>query len=97
MEKQVTGEVLSLQQFSTFANCMKKEPTDVIDVKKLIDIIISDRYKQAMELIRKSLAARALPPIEEILEDEWLDNLRDTPSFAQFLNALEAKLQAREQ
>ena len=50
-----------------------------------------------MELIRKSLAARALPPIEEILEDEWLDNLRDTPSFAQFLNALEAKLQAREQ
>ena len=58
---------------------------------------ILERTDEAMELIRKSLAARALPPIEEILEDEWLDNLRDTPSFAQFLNALEAKLQAREQ
>ena len=35
--------------------------------------------------------------IDEMLDDEWLDNLRDTDSFAQFLNALEAKLQAREQ
>jgi tetratricopeptide (TPR) repeat protein len=53
--------------------------------------------EEAMQFINKSLAARALPPIEEMLEDEWLDNLRDTPHFAQFLNALEAKLQAREQ
>jgi tetratricopeptide (TPR) repeat protein len=58
---------------------------------------ILGRTAEAMELIRKSLSARALPPIDEMLEDEWLDNLRDTPAFAQFLNALEAKLQAREQ
>lgn len=58
---------------------------------------ILGRTHEAMELIRKSLSARALPSIDEMLDDEWLDNLRDTESFAQFLNALEAKLQAREQ
>jgi tetratricopeptide (TPR) repeat protein len=58
---------------------------------------ILGRTNEAMEFIGKSLTARALPPIDEMLDDEWLDNLRDTDSFAQFLNALEAKLQAREQ
>lgn len=51
----------------------------------------------ALTLIQKALSLKALPPIEELLEDEWLEALRSTPEFAQFLNALEAKLQAREQ
>lgn len=54
---------------------------------------ILGRTAEAMDLIRKALAARALPPIEEMLEDEWLDNLRATSSFTQFLSALEAKIQ----
>lgn len=58
---------------------------------------ILGRTEEAMAFIRKSLSVRALPPIDEMLDDEWLDNLRETESFAQFLNALEAKLQAREQ
>lgn len=54
---------------------------------------ILGRTEEAMELIHKALAARSLPYLEELLEDEWLDNLRATPAFAQFLAALEAKLQ----
>jgi hypothetical protein len=46
-----------------------------------------------MDLIHKALQARSLPPIEELFEDDWLDNLRATPAFTQFLTALEAKLQ----
>lgn len=58
---------------------------------------ILGRYNEAMDLIRQALNLRALPPIDELLEDEWLDNLRGTEEFAQFLNALEAKMQAREE
>jgi hypothetical protein len=58
---------------------------------------ILGRVDEAMLLIRQALAARALPPLEEILEDEWLETLRQTPPFAQFVAELEAKLQAREQ
>lgn len=58
---------------------------------------ILGRTDEAMTFIHKSLAARALPPIEEMLEDQWLDNLRATDAYTQFLNALETKLQAREQ
>ncbi|HSX26901.1 MAG TPA: tetratricopeptide repeat protein [Chlamydiales bacterium] len=54
---------------------------------------ILGRTQEAMDLIRKALAARALPPIDDLVDDEWLDNLRATESFAQFLTALEAKLQ----
>ncbi|MBU6446248.1 MAG: hypothetical protein KGQ49_02480, partial [Verrucomicrobia bacterium] len=54
---------------------------------------ILGRTYEAMELIHKSLQARALPSIDELLEDDWLDNLRATPVFAQFINALEAKMQ----
>jgi tetratricopeptide (TPR) repeat protein len=52
---------------------------------------------RAMGLISKAFSMRSLPPLEELLEDEWLENLRETESFMQFLTALEAKLQAREQ
>jgi tetratricopeptide (TPR) repeat protein len=51
----------------------------------------------AMDLIRMALRARALPALDEMLDDDWLENLRATEAFAQFLSALEAKLQAREQ
>lgn len=54
---------------------------------------ILGRHGEAMQLIHKALQARALPSIEELLEDDWLENLRATPAFAQFLTALEAKLQ----
>jgi hypothetical protein len=46
-----------------------------------------------MEFIHKALEARALPPLEDLFEDEWLDNLRSTEAFTAFITALEAKLQ----
>lgn len=58
---------------------------------------ILGQTNQAMDFVRKALATRAIPPLEEILDDEWLENLRATEAFTQFLTALEAKLQAREQ
>lgn len=58
---------------------------------------ILGRTDEAMDLIQKSLTLKALPPLEEMLEDEWLDNLRNTESFTQFIYKLEAKLQAREE
>jgi len=54
---------------------------------------ILGRTQESMELIHKALAARSLPYPDELLEDDWLENLRSTPDFAKFLNALEAKLQ----
>ncbi len=54
---------------------------------------ILGRTQESMELIRKALVVRSLPHPDDLLEDDWLDNVRSTPEFAQFLNALEAKLQ----
>jgi tetratricopeptide (TPR) repeat protein len=54
---------------------------------------ILGRCAEAMELIHKALIARCLPPIDDLMEDEWLDTLRATPAFAQFITALEARLQ----
>lgn len=55
------------------------------------------RTEEAMQLIRQSLSLKSLPPVDELLEDDWLDCLRNTDSFAQFINDLEAKFQAREE
>ncbi|MES2274296.1 MAG: tetratricopeptide repeat protein [Chlamydiota bacterium] len=54
---------------------------------------ILGRPEEAMEFLRKALETRSMPSIDELLDDEWLDNLRATEAFAQFLSALEAKLQ----
>ncbi len=54
---------------------------------------ILGRTYEAMELIQKALHARMLPPIDELLDDDWLDNLRITPVFVQFISAIEAKMQ----
>lgn len=49
------------------------------------------RYEEAMDFIYKSESACALPAIEEMLEDEWLDNLHNTETFTRFLSHLETK------
>lgn len=54
---------------------------------------ILGRLQESMELLPQALQARALPSIDELLDDDWLENLRSTSAFAQFLTALEAKLQ----
>lgn len=54
---------------------------------------ILGRQVEAMEFIHKALSTRTLPSLEDLFEDEWLDNLRSTEAFTQFITALEAKLQ----
>ena len=50
---------------------------------------ILGKYPEAMQLIRKAEKLSVLPPIEEMVEDEWLDNLRQTKEFTEFLASLE--------
>ncbi len=58
---------------------------------------ILGRTQESMSFIYQALSARALPSMEELLEDDWLDNLRSTDLFLQFITALEEKIQTREQ
>lgn len=59
---------------------------------------ILKRDSEAMSFIYKALEAKALPSLEEIAEDEWLDHLRSTEAFTQFFTTLETKLsQTREE
>ena len=52
---------------------------------------ITSRFEDAIRLLRKAQKADALPTVEEMADDEWLDNLRQTEQFAQFLSSLETK------
>ena len=54
---------------------------------------IVGRLNEANALIQKAFETRVLPPLEELLSDEWLENVRHTAAFAQFQAMLEAKLQ----
>lgn len=47
------------------------------------------QYDKAMYFIHKADAFKSLPPMEEILQDEWLDGLRSTVDFRDFLSHLE--------
>ncbi len=46
---------------------------------------LTENFTMAMQYLEKAAAADALPPIEEILHDEWLETLRQTPAFRAFL------------
>jgi tetratricopeptide (TPR) repeat protein len=44
----------------------------------------------SLRLLEKAKVFEALPPLEELLEDDWLDNLRETEGFRSFLSTLES-------
>ncbi|MBS0620414.1 MAG: hypothetical protein JSS61_03035 [Verrucomicrobia bacterium] len=52
------------------------------------------RQDCAMRHIEKALSFCALPPLEELLQDEWLSNLRMTEEFQNFIALLEQKRRA---
>jgi len=58
---------------------------------------ITKRYDQAMTFIENAKKHDALPTIEEIMEDEWLDNLRSQESFMQFISCLETNQKTSEE
>ncbi len=47
-------------------------------------------YEKAIFHLEKAELFDALPPIEEVLGDDWLDNLRQTEVFRSFINHLQA-------
>lgn len=50
---------------------------------------LTNRFDESMKLLNKAKKLDVLPPVDEILEDEWLDNLRSQEMFTEFLYNLE--------
>ncbi len=48
-------------------------------------------YDQSVAYLHKSFASHNLPPLEEMMEDEWLEGVRLSPSFQEFLALLQKK------
>lgn len=47
---------------------------------------LTGHYHLSMHNIEKALTLKVLPPLEDLLHDEWLEGLRDTSHFKQFIN-----------
>lgn len=46
---------------------------------------LTNKYDEALFFLQKAQTWDALPPIEELLADDWLENLRGTAQFRDFL------------
>jgi tetratricopeptide (TPR) repeat protein len=49
------------------------------------------QYDKAMKFLEKSYEVKSLPPVDKILEDEWLDGLRTTSNFQHFLSYIDKR------
>ncbi len=49
------------------------------------------QYDRALRFLEKADHYDALPPIDEILEDEWLDNIKHLSEFQSFIARLESR------
>lgn len=47
--------------------------------------------EKSMEYLLQAYKNKAIPPIEELLEDEWLDDLRSTSLFQEFIYNMEKR------
>ncbi len=52
---------------------------------------LQGHYEKAIRFLEKADSFSSLPPLEELLQDDWLDDLRDTPDFHEFLSHLETR------
>jgi tetratricopeptide (TPR) repeat protein len=52
-----------------------------------------ERYQESLVFIQKAHKHGVLPPIEELVSDDWLEGLRHTKGFDDFLLQLESKKQ----
>lgn len=52
---------------------------------------LQNQCEQGMHCLTKARSYDALPPLDELLQDQWLDNLRSTGEFQEFLTKLEKK------
>ena len=51
---------------------------------------LSCEYEKAILFLNKCVTFDALPPLDDILEDEWLENLRHTEIFQTFFERLKS-------
>jgi tetratricopeptide (TPR) repeat protein len=52
---------------------------------------ITGHYEHAMHYLERAQFSETLPGIEDLLHDEWLEDLRQIPSFRQFINELSSR------
>lgn len=52
---------------------------------------LTSKLDDAMHYIQKAEEQHALPPVDDLIQDEWLDNLRQTNEFRGFLTQLANK------
>ena len=55
------------------------------------------QLEKSMYFLEKADSYDALPPLDELLEDEWLDNLRETGDFREFIFQLEHRPNLQEE
>lgn len=53
---------------------------------------LTGRYEEAVQFLEKSKELGTLPPVEEMMDDEWLENLKNFPKFCEFISSLEKKV-----
>lgn len=49
---------------------------------------LTSNYSMAMHFLEKAESAGTLPPLDDILQDEWLEGLRSTVSFRNYISHL---------
>ena len=52
---------------------------------------LCSKFEKSINFLEKAKEIDMLPPIDEMLDDEWLDNLRAHDLFSQFLHEIEKK------
>lgn len=52
---------------------------------------LQGNYTAAMHYLERSKEVEALPPVDELLHDEWLEGLRNTAAFRNFITLLSHK------
>jgi tetratricopeptide (TPR) repeat protein len=52
---------------------------------------ITEHYDQAMHYLERAQFYGTLPCVDDLLHDEWLESLRQTSSFRQFINELSSQ------
>ncbi len=55
------------------------------------------QYEKGMYCLEKAREYDALPPVDEMLQDDWLDNLRSTGDFQEFLTELDYRRNFQEE
>jgi tetratricopeptide (TPR) repeat protein len=58
---------------------------------------LQGQCEQGMRCLEKARANQALPPLEEMLQDEWLDNIRSSEDFQGFLSQLDQQSNFQEE